>query len=97
MAFSYSDKNFTVVGNLCFVHIFLDGTETKFDIPPAISERMLYDNIASTYMYVVSTKARGSSGSALNIGFALISFGRIICSDAGKGYLSLYFPIDSNK
>lgn len=27
MAFSYSDKNFTVVGNLCFVHIYLDGTE----------------------------------------------------------------------
>lgn len=27
MAFSYSDENFTVVGNLCFVHIILDGTE----------------------------------------------------------------------
>ena len=27
MAFSYSDENFTVVGNLCFVHIRLDGTK----------------------------------------------------------------------
>lgn len=27
MAFSYSDKNFTVIGNLCFVHILLDGTK----------------------------------------------------------------------
>lgn len=34
MAFSYSDKNFTVIGNLCFVHILLDGTKKHFDIPP---------------------------------------------------------------
>ena len=46
MAFSYSDKNFTVIGNLCFVHILLDGTKTVFDIPPAISDRMLTEAVS---------------------------------------------------
>lgn len=44
MAFSYSDKNFTVVGNLCFVHIYTDKTGySKISIPPALKSRMLLD------------------------------------------------------
>ena len=96
MAFSYSDKNFTVIGNLCFVHILLDGTETTFDIPPAIYDRVLFDGIVCAYTYFAENKARIAHLTP-NTGFAFISEDKIICSDAGTGYLSFYFPIDSNK
>lgn len=50
--FSYNDENFTVIGNLLFVHI-LDSKAHKADepiieIPPAIFSRMLtYSNVAT--------------------------------------------------
>lgn len=90
MAFSYSDENFTVIGNLCFVHILLDGKETSYDIPPAIVDRMLFNNIFGIYPYF-------SSNTAKDIGYAAINSGEIFLSSAGKGYLSFFFPIDSNK
>lgn len=91
MAFSYSDKNFTVVGNLCFVHIILDGTKGFFNIPPAIVDRMLPDRYVYMYPYIpVGTKTP-------EIGFVVMENGGIIISGAGKGYLSFYFHIDSNK
>lgn len=49
--FSYNDENFTVIGNLLFVHI-LDSKAHKanepiIEIPPAIYSRMLtYSNVA---------------------------------------------------
>lgn len=100
MAFSYSDKNFTVIGNLCFVRIVLDGTKTLFDIPPAIADRMLFNDFTCTYVYYdenASTLSTGGSGAMLNIGFAAIRGDKILCTEAGEGYLSFYFPIDSNK
>ena len=97
MAFSYSDKNFTVVGNLCFVHVPLDGTERMIDIPPAIVDRMLYSKIACTYPYLSSKEARGSGTLTRGIGYAAISSSKISLSDVGKGYLNFCFPIDSNK
>ena len=90
MAFSYSDKNFTVIGNLCFVHIFLDGTETVFDIPPAISDRMLINDFVFPYI----DRNNGEHG----IGLALIYNGKISCtSSADNSYIMFFFPIDSNK
>ena len=99
MAFSYSDKNFTVIGNLCFVHIHLDGTETHFDIPPAISDRMLLDGIVCSYKYYTNNKARivEVPDPEPITGFASISIYEIVCHGVGEGYLYLYFPIDSNK
>ena len=101
MAFSYSDKNFTVVGNLCFVHIVLDDIETIFDIPPAISDRILFEDIYCDYTYYTLSKAEGHVQLTPNTGFAKIRDGKIICSDVGDGflygYLSFFFPIDSNK
>ena len=89
MAFSYSDKNFTVIGNLCFVHILLDDNTGRFiDIPPAIGERILYSNIVCTYPYYSSERG---------IGYAGVTKDRISLSNTGDGYLSFYFPIDSNK
>lgn len=84
MAFSYSDENFTVVGNLCFVHILLDGTETIYDIPPAISDRMLFDDFYCIYLNFIPSPQ-----------FAHFKSGKIKCD--GIGYLYCYFPIDSNK
>lgn len=55
--FSYNDENFTVIGNLLFVHIH-DSKEHKADepvieIPPAIFSRMItYGNVV-----VESTRA----------------------------------------
>lgn len=96
MAFSYSDKNFTVIGNLCFVHIILDGTQTSFDIPPDICDRMLFYKIDCIYLYR-SNEARIITNPDPNSGYANIFDGKIICSSAGQGYLYFYFPIDSNK
>ena len=96
MAFSYSDENFTVVGNLCFVHIVLDGTKRIIDIPSAIVDRILQSQIIVTYPYL-SRKARNSTTLTKNIGYATIGNGKIFLSDVGVGYLSFFFPIDSNK
>ena len=96
MAFSYSDNNFTVIGNLCFVHIVLDGTQRTYDIPPAISDRMLFDQFACSYVYIAENKTRFSTV-VPTIGFASITHSKIFCSDVGHGYLSFFFPIDSNK
>ena len=90
MAFSYSDENFTVVGNLCFVHIILDGKARIIDIPPAIVDRILYSGIVCNYPYLSSTSTKG-------IGYAFINNSKISLSDLGEGYLSFFFPIDSNK
>ena len=96
MAFSYSDKNFTVIGNLCFVHILLNGDERMIDIPPAIVDRMLYSRIVCTYPYLSSREAGGGTPTK-GIGHALITGSKISLSDVGVGYLYCYFPIDSNK
>ena len=97
MAFSYSDNDFTVIGNLCFVHIVLDGTERMIDIPPAIADRMLCSQIICTYPYLSSKEARGSVTNTKGIGYASTANSKIYLSDVGKGYLYFYFPIDSNK
>lgn len=100
MAFSYSDKNFTVIGNLCFVHILLDGTKTLYKIPPAIADRMLFNDFTCTYAYHDENESTLSivGGSTMpNIGFAITRGDKILWDEAGKGYLSFYFPIDSNK
>lgn len=49
--FSYNDENFTVIGNLLFVHIFLTkpykSGEPLIEIPPAIFSRMItFANVA---------------------------------------------------
>lgn len=101
MAFSYSDKNFTVIGNLCFVHIILDGTKRFYDIPPAIRDRMLFEQVGYIYPYFPVDETMigyGTGGFVIpDIGFARIANGSIVLSGLGNGYLSFYFPIDSNK
>ena len=60
--FSYNDENFTVIGNLLFVHI-LDSKAHKagepiIEIPPAIFSRMLtYSNVV-----IESVKAYDGGG-----------------------------------
>lgn len=91
MAFSYSDENFTVVGNLCFVHIDIDN-KTSFDIPPAICDRMLVNNILYPYL------SNNGNTVEFDIGLAYISNNKIsLYGDYNKGYFMCYFPIDSNK
>lgn len=92
MAFSYSDKNFTVIGNLCFVHIAVDSASAVYKISPAISDRMLDDNII--FGYVSYDNLDGN----YSIGYLIIFKDRITCTALyDKGYLMAYFPIDSNK
>lgn len=89
MAFSYSDENFTVIGNLCFVHIYIKDETPYYDIPPAIRDRMLYDNFLCIYL---SNEIHGTQP-AMSI--AQFKSGKIVLG--GNGYLFCYFPIDSNK
>ena len=90
MAFSYSDKNFTVIGNLCFVHIFVKGTDVNYAIPPAIRDRMLVDDFVCLFA--------ANNFESADFGGAQFNNGNIHCiSSQGSGYLFCYFPIDSNK
>lgn len=95
MAFSYSDKNFTVIGNLCFVHIFVLDKNAQYEIPPAIADRMLVKDIISIYY---SHTENNESG---NFGFAIVSNAKIsfktLYDEFNRGYVNFYFPIDSNK
>lgn len=95
MAFSYSDENFTVVGNLCFVHIFVSDKNAQYEIPPAIADRMLVKNIVSNYYSYAETIESGNFGLAF-ISNAKIRF-KTIYNDFNNGYVNFYFPIDSNK
>ena len=91
MAFSYSDENFTVIGNLCFAHIFIDNKK-QFDIPPAIGDRMLVNKFMYPYL------AHDGDIDEADIGVASISNNKItFYSVHNKGYFICLFTIDSNK
>ena len=62
--FSYNDKNFTVIGNILFIHINIGGNgyesgQTLFNIPQAIFIRMSNYNQQAT----VSNESNGGSSS----------------------------------
>ena len=95
MAFSYSDENFTVVGNLCFVHINVKNRNAIYDIPPAIADRMLVKNIISLYYSYAETIDTGNFALAI-ISNAKISF-MTMYDNLNNGYVNFFFPIDSNK
>ena len=99
MAFSYSDENFTVVGNLCFVHIYVKGNVVDYDIPPAISNRMLYDNFTVIYYEsnIGNVDTATTYGLVNPFGLADIHSAKIHCEGPENAYLFFYFPIDSNK
>lgn len=95
MDFSYSDKNFTVVGNLCFVHIF-DKTLGKKSvaIPPAIADRALIDDMLVSYITYEDAFQQGARLYAnVNISKSAIEY----TSTHTYSYVYFYFPIDSNK
>lgn len=95
MAFSYSDENFTVVGNLCFVHIFISDKNAQYEIPPAIADRMLVKDFTCMYYSYAKNDELG------NFGLASISNDKIsfitVYDDYNRGYVNFFFPIDSNK
>lgn len=92
MAFSYSDKNFTVIGNLCFVHILVKNKNERYDIPPEIADRMLIKEFGSLYWSHSDSVDDGNIASAIvdSSGIHFISF-------YDYGYVTFHFPIDSNK
>ena len=91
MAFSYSDKNFTVIGNLCFVHILVENKNARYDIPPAIADRMLIKEFKCFY-WSYDKDVDGSFGAAI-----VDSSGIHFTAVYDYGYVSFFFPIDSNK
>lgn len=98
MAFSYSDKNFTVIGNLCFVHIVVEGKNATYTIPPAIRDRMLVDKFSCAYYSTRNPNTRDATTLYDNISVAIIYNGNIKCFGVlDNGYLNFCFPIDSNK
>lgn len=73
--FSYNDENFTVIGNVLFVHIIDNKARKKYepvvDIPPAIFERLkTYNNFC-----VVSCKGMDDIESAPGSVFFILNNG----------------------
>ena len=67
--FSYNDENFTVIGNICFAHIFslpLKINEKVCEIPPEIASRLIQKSAQG----IMQTDSLGGGGS--------LFFGRII-------------------
>lgn len=93
MAFSYSDKNFTVVGNLCFVHIYSEKTALNvINIPHAIVDRMLIPRFK--FCYVSATKDFSGDGIPTgSVDKGVIRFDNL----NAISYVNFSFPIDSNK
>ena len=62
--FSYNDENFTVIGNVLFVHLkYEDEAKSNtrlIEIPPAIYDRLLILTCFADIVYSKSTKATGS-------------------------------------
>lgn len=66
--FSYNDENFTVIGNILFVHVDIGGDaytvgQTLCTIPQAIFNRMTTYNQQAA----VSNKFTGGSGSSIGV------------------------------
>lgn len=82
--FSYNDENFTVIGNILFIHISLSGKaynagDKLVTIPQGIVNRMLtYSNIG-----ILSNNYPYSGGDSIGI----------VCSDTGD--LTTRSPINS--
>mgnify|MGYP004710503031 CR=1 FL=1 len=93
MAFSYSDENFTVVGNLCFVHIKTTTTGAKtINIPPALAARMLIDD------YSVSAANITADGTSVAAVYAKVKDKKITFTPTkALTYLNFSFPINANK
>lgn len=93
MAFSYSDKNFSVNGNLCFVHIYTDTTGAKsYSIPPTIVDRMAHDNFKVVFV------SKDKDDVNHNMGICTVNNGLITFTNSRDiAYLNFSFPIDSNK
>lgn len=102
MAFSYSDENFTVVGNLCFVHIKTTTTGAKsISIPPALADRMMIDDysiLAASNIGASNYGAGSGGGGGVNPAFAEVKNKEINLYSAGDiAYFNFFFPINSNK
>lgn len=63
--FSYNDENFTVIGNICFIHLKTIGVVEEgavlATIPPAIAERLIQKTCYSFYQM----EGTGMSGGIL--------------------------------
>ena len=95
MAFSYSDKNFTVIGNLCFAHIDVKNKNANYFIPDAIADRMLIKTFVCPY---VAYGENENGDTVFEISNVIINNYSIFCrAKYDNGYLFFYFPIDSNK
>lgn len=93
MAFSYSDKNYTVVGNLCFVHIKNTTVGNKtIAIPHAIADRMF---LKKYWVSVVSASVDGNTSKSMSVYVSSneLSFNATL----PIAYVNFSFPIDSNK
>ena len=93
MAFSYSDKNFTVIGNLCFVHIRDISTgNVNYKVPPAIANRMLVDKFRVIFCSC-NIDGSGPSTASCYVNGGTLSFS----NNKEVAYVNFSFPIDSNK
>lgn len=86
--FSYNDENFTVIGNMLFIHIFIpemvgDG-DFVIDIPPEISKRLCTENIAVLYEGIKSDNTYTGSYRLAKVGDTLVASGPITANELLK-------------
>lgn len=84
--FSYNDENFTVIGNMLFMHIFITESVNEGDIavniPPEINKRLFSDNITVLYEGI----------KAENHNYGTFRLGRV-----GNTLIALDEPITANE
>lgn len=81
------------------MHIYVKGVLVDYDIPPAISDRMLYDDFRVIYYEsdIENVDNATTYGLSNPLGIAEIHSAKIHCQGPENAYLFFYFPIDSNK
>lgn len=101
--FSYNDENFTVIGNVLFIHIIDNkarkASEPVIEIPPAISERIQTDTNFCIVSYSDFEDLESQPGSvisirALNDKFYIIFLTDRPASNNDRLYWSIYFLKD---
>lgn len=104
--FSYNDENFTVIGNVLFVHIIDNkarkANEPVVEIPPAIFERLkTYSNLAIVSMNDFSKQRSVDSPPVVSITIKnfenkhyLAFMSATSASDSDRLYWSIYFLKD---
>ena len=81
--FSYNDENFTVIGNILFVHAIIDGNSYSFGKTVAIIPQAIFTRLTS-YTQIASVSNKSTNDSAILIFVDCKSDGSLVTRTAIK-------------